>query len=123
EMVGEIERALNRDGFGVQRTQASPLVRWPTRVLATIAGGSMQSLVAEQLVTLRAPALEVVLHPSDLVISGKPLEVVHARATISEQLAFSKAHLTWDKEANQIEDELGEIWRQLKQSADHQVDR
>jgi hypothetical protein len=70
--------------------------------------------VAANLTTLRSKDLEVTLHPSDLVVSGKEAVVAHARAVIAEQLAFSPAYMTWTKEANEVEDQLEAFWQEVR---------
>lgn len=55
------------------------------------------------------------------MISGKDRDVVHVRATLAEQLAFSKAYLTWTKEANALEDRLGKLWRTTKSAPPGEV--
>jgi hypothetical protein len=120
--IDEMERALETNGQAVDRRPASFFIRMPTRLLTALAGGTLTGLVSDQLTTLRSRNLEIVLHPSDLVISGKPLEVVHARATIAEQLAFSEALMTWDPEANVIERRLKTVWKSLREPPPY-VDR
>ena len=70
------------------------MLRLPTRVLILLAGGSIKNLVAKNLTSLESPSLHVLVQPSDLVISGKPTDVAHARALLADKLAFSQAHLT-----------------------------
>jgi hypothetical protein len=110
EVVGEIGRTLDKAGWPTRREPASWMLRLPTRALTLLAGGYLSNLVAERLAALRGPKLEVILHPADLVISGREADVVDARAVLAEELAFSKAHLTWTKEANAIEDRLQKLW-------------
>jgi hypothetical protein len=114
KVADQIERTLDQRGWSTQRQQASWLLRFPTRLLTFFASGAIDDLVAENLTVLRAPSLEVVLHPADLVINGKKEDVVHARAAIAEQLTFSEAHLTWTKEGNELEDQLNDLWRRIK---------
>jgi hypothetical protein len=45
-----------------------------------------------------------------MVISGTTAQASRARAIIAEHLTFTRAYLTWDKEANEIEDALRRIW-------------
>src|SRR5579871_2252584 len=116
EVVGELEQVLRTAGWNVARRPASWMLRAPVKVLGALASGMVKSLVAENLTTLVAPSLEVMLHPADLVISGKEHEVARARAAIAEQLAFSKAYLTWTKEANQFEDRLRELWDAMRRA-------
>lgn len=113
-MVGEIERALDKADKPVTRTKASILMRLPIKVLTTVAGKGSTNLVADQLTTLRSDKLELILYPSDLAISGKKYDAAHARAVVTEQLSFSKAYLTWTKEANEFEDRLRKLWKDAK---------
>jgi hypothetical protein len=113
-VIGEVHDQLGRAGWELHREPASWMLRFPTEVLTFIAGGSVESLVAERLTTLRAPELEVTLHPADLVVQGKEADVVHARATLAERLAFSRAHLTWTEEGNELEDRIRSIHRDLE---------
>ena len=61
------------------------------------------------------------LHPSDLAINGSKYDAARARAIVAEQLSFSKAYLTWTKEANELEDRLGQLWERLRASANRYV--
>src|SRR5205085_1285255 len=70
-------------------------------------------LVARNMTVLRAPNIEALLHPSDLVIRGGHRDVVHAHALITENLLFTNAYQTWSKEANQLEDRLSRIWHSI----------
>lgn len=117
EVVSQIEKALDTGGFEVERRQASWLLRLPTKILTTLAGGAVDDLVADQLTELRSDRLEVLLHPSDLVINASERDAARANAIIAEQLAFSPAYMTWTKEANEIEDRLRKIWVTLRQQA------
>jgi hypothetical protein len=122
EVVGEIRKALATAGWKTEREQANWLMRAATKVLTTLAGGGVKNLVADNLTILRSDQLEVMLHPADLVINGKEYDVVHSRATLVEQLAFSKAYLTWDKDGNELEDRLRHLWNQLRARADGSLD-
>ena len=113
EVVGQLERALGADGVNTRRERASWLVRFPTKILTLLAGRFVSGLVADQLTVLHADQLEVMLHPADLVISGKEETVSRARATVAETLTFSDANLTWTKEAMELEDRVRALWRNL----------
>ncbi len=110
EVVEHVQRTLADKGIATRREQATWMLRYPTKLLSLLAGGAIHNLVADKMTTLVSPQLEVMLHPSDLVIRGAEFEVAHARATNKEHLGFTKAHLTWDKEANELEDKLRKIW-------------
>jgi hypothetical protein len=42
----------------------------PSRLLATVGGESVRRLVPEKMVMLKAEALEVTIHPSDVAVVG-----------------------------------------------------
>jgi hypothetical protein len=113
-MVRQIQSALDKANQPVKRTQASILMRLPIIVLTSVAGKGKGNMVADNLTTLRSDELELILYPSDLAISGKKYDAAHARAVVAEQLSFSKAYLTWTKEANDLEDRLRSLWNDAK---------
>lgn len=114
DVVDHLQQILSRAGFETERGHASPLIRWPTRLFTWLAGTSADSLVARELQVLRSPEVEVMLHPSDLVIHADGPVASRVFAQVNEHLAFSKAHLAWTKEAQEIESELTQIAQQLK---------
>ena len=116
-VVDEVEAALDKARMPVTRTRASILQRLPIKVLTFFAGKGQNNLVADNLTMLRSDKLEIILHPSDLTISGRKYDAAHARAVIVEQLAFSPGYMTWTKEANELEDRLEAIWDKAKEQA------
>jgi hypothetical protein len=118
EVVGAVERALATGGLKTRREPASWMLRLPTKVLTLLAGGAIENLVADELTTLKSDRAEVLLHPSDLVISGRELDAARANAIITEHLTFTRAYMTWTKEANALEDRLRRIWCGLRERSD-----
>ena len=114
DVVEEVQRALEVAGWKTSRRPISWMLSFPTRVLTFFAGNVSGKLIGDRLVTLASRNLEVMLHPSDMVISGKKLDVTHVRAALMEQLAFSRAYLTWDKDGNALEDRIRHVWHQIK---------
>jgi hypothetical protein len=55
---------------------------------------------------LKAPDLEVLVYPSDVVVSGQRQAVAHARAAIASRLTHAPAYLTASREGQEIEDAL-----------------
>lgn len=110
EVLTDAERALAAGGFPTQREPVGWMLRTSTRVLTFFAGDARNRLVANHLTRLVSPRIEVLVHPSDLVISGRAQDVARARAILSEHLTFTKAYMTWEKEANEFEDRLRDIW-------------
>jgi hypothetical protein len=113
DVLEQVQRVLATGGWRTERRVASWMVRLPTRVLTLLAGRALDAYVAQQLTTLRAERFEAVLHPSDLVLSGEEAQVVHARSLLAEQLAFGKAHLTWTRDAQALEDDMRSLHGRL----------
>ena len=109
-VVDAIDDALAQNGLVTERQRASWMLRAPTKVLTFFASGAVAGLVADRMTALRSPDLEVVLHPSDLVISGREVTAARARAIVAEHVVFTPAYLTWDKEANELEDRMRAVW-------------
>jgi hypothetical protein len=109
EVVDRLKEILDRAGLKTERQHASRLLRWPTRLFAWLAGSSADTLVARELQTLRSKELEVLLHPSDIVIHADEPIAARVFAQVNEHLAFSKAYFAWTKEGQEIEDGVQEI--------------
>ena len=118
EVVDVIQEALTKGGLQTRRQKASIALRWPTRVFTFLAGSHGDAIVAKELLTLRAAGLEILLHPSDLVIRGREKLVVQALGLINEHLAFTNAYLTWSKEAHEVEDTLTALWHEIETTQD-----
>ena len=112
-VVDHIQEALRDAGWKTHREQASWMLRLPTRILTTLAAGAIEKMVAENMTTLKGNRLQVMLHPADLVIVAPKGTVRRVRSLLAEELAFSEAHLTWTKTANEIEDRLTAISRRV----------
>ena len=109
-VVDATQQALERGGIRTERQAASWMLRAPTKILTFFARGVVSEFVADEMAVLRSNTIEVLLHPSDVVISGPEGTAAHARSVLAEHLVFTAAYLTWDKEANEIEDRLRSIW-------------
>lgn len=119
-VVRKVRDVLTHGGFPVERVQANWMIRLPTALLTFFARNSAHSLVGRELTTLRSPQIEVLIHPSDLVTSGKEPDVVRVRALLSENVSFEKAYMTWSKESNALEDRFREVWeKHEKDGAGH----
>ncbi|MGH7323146.1 MAG: hypothetical protein ACREJ9_00680 [Candidatus Rokuibacteriota bacterium] len=113
DVVDDVEEALNATGVKTRRRPVTWLLRLPTKLLAVFAGRAVGRVAAERLTRLVSDRIEVLLHPSDIVISGRATDAARVRAILAEHLTYTRAYLTWDKEANEIEDERREIWGPL----------
>lgn len=111
-VVNEVRHALELGGLSTTPTPASWMLRAPTKILTWFAGRSLGGHDVP-LLRLVGDKSEVLLHPSDLVLSGREPDAAHARAVLAERLTVTHAYLTWTKESNEVEDELRLAWADL----------
>ena len=109
QVAGELEAAVDGAGLELTRARAPRVLEAPSRLLAMVGGESVRRLVPDRLVMLRAPALEVTVHPSDVSIAGSKDAVARARAAVADRLTRTEAYLTASEEAQQIEDALRDL--------------
>lgn len=102
-VVADLERALDDAGLAVERRPAPAVLAVPGRLLGSIAGPGVRSLVPESLVQLAGDGLEVGLYPSDIAISGDKVRVARARAAIASRLLATAAWMTTTAEAQEVE--------------------
>jgi hypothetical protein len=95
------------------------MLRAPTALLTWFAGRSLGGNVSLQ--CLVGDKSQVLLHPSDLVISGREADAAHARAVLGERLTVTHAYLTWTKESNEVEDEIRRAWQALGDHRAHEA--
>jgi hypothetical protein len=121
-VLDDIRKVLDQGDMPVQITEAGWPLSVPTTILTMAGTFAVQGLLTERPMALTSDRLEAVLHLSDLVLWGREHDVNRARALLAEQLAFSRAYLTWSEDANVIEDRLRSIWQGFKDAPDTRVD-
>ena len=99
-------RPCRTPGSSSPPRDAGVLISGPPKLLDLVAGRALGDLVPDRLRLLAGPALEILVYPSDLAISGKRAEVARARAVITSKLAEAPAYLTTTAESQKFEDEL-----------------
>jgi hypothetical protein len=110
-VVDEVRHALEIGGLASTPRRAPWMLRFPTAILTLFAGRSLGANVPLQ--RLVGDRFQVLIHPSDLVISGREADAAHARAVLGERLTVTHAYLTWTKEANEVEDEIRRAWHDI----------
>lgn len=114
EVVDELERILETAGIKVSRTRPSAFTMIPLHLLAALAGKTLNRLVGQDLTKLIFEHGELEVRPSDLIVRGKRTKVNAIRSLILSSFCFGQAYLTWSKDANQIEDKMSAVWKQIK---------
>ena len=105
-VVSDLEAAIDAAGLDLSRARAPRVLETPSRLLAAVGGASVRRLVPERIVMLRAPSIEVTIHPSDVAIAGAKEAVARSRAAVADRLAKTEAYLTASEEAQEVEDAL-----------------
>jgi hypothetical protein len=121
-VLDDIQEVLARGNLAVRVTEAGWPLSVPTRILTMAGTFAVRGLLTERPMALMSEKLEAVLHLSDLVLWGREHDINRARALLAEQLAFSRAYLTWSEDANAIENRLRSIWQDFKDAPDTRVD-
>jgi hypothetical protein len=111
QLVADLERALDDAGLDVERRRAPAVMAMPGKLLAAVSGAGLKSLVPDDLYVLKGNALEVLIHPTDIAISGAKSPMARARAAIASRLASSAAWMTTSEEAQSIEGRLQKLAR------------
>ena len=109
QVVADLERALDDADLTVTPRDAPAVLAVPGRVLVSVAGRNFQALVPERLTQLTGPGIEVLIHQSDIAISGGKAQVARARAAIASRLTSTAVYRTTSAEAQDIERRLEEI--------------
>jgi len=121
-VLDDIRKVLAQGDMAVRVSEAGWPLSVPTRILTMAGTFAVRGLLTERPMALTSDKLEAVLHLSDLVLWGREHDVNRARALLAEQLAFSRAYLTWSDDANAVEDRLRSIWQDFKDAPDTRVD-
>jgi hypothetical protein len=111
EVAADLDRALSDAGLDLAPGAAPASMSVPARWLARVAGRSSGALVPDRMVRLRGPALDILIYPMDVLISGTSIEVMRSRAAIASRLTTAAAHLTVSAEAQGVEDRLARLAR------------
>ena len=113
-VVDEVRTALRSGGLESAPQRAPWMLRVPTAILTWFAGRSLGGATDVPLQRLVSERVEILLHPSDMVISGRETDAAHARAVLAERLTVTHAYLTWTKEATEVEDAIRSAWGELR---------
>lgn len=109
QVAASLEQAIDAAGLDLARARAPRILEAPSKLLAAVGGASVRRLVPDQVVMLKAAALEVTIHPSDVAVVGSKEAVARARAAIADRLTVTDAYLTTSQEAQEIEDLLRQM--------------
>ncbi|MDQ3879786.1 MAG: hypothetical protein M3295_01690 [Chloroflexota bacterium] len=117
-VADDLEGAVDATGLDIRRAGAPRILEAPSKLLAAVGGAGVRRLVPDRLFVLKNPALEVMIHPSDISISGRKTELARARAAIASRLTFTAAYLTTTRESQELEERLEAVSRRMASMPD-----
>jgi hypothetical protein len=103
-VAAQLEESLDQAGLALARRPAPKVLEMPSKILAVVGGASVRRLVPDRMLMLHSDELEVMVHPSDIAVTGSEEAVARARAAIADRLATAEAYLTSSKESQEVED-------------------
>jgi hypothetical protein len=109
QVAADVDTALTQAGLDLEPGPAPAVMSTPAKWLAAVAGRDAGDLVPDHLLQLHGQTLDILVYPSDLLVSGRPEEVALARAAIASRLVTSAAHMTVTGEAQAIEDRIAGV--------------
>ena len=90
----------------VQATEATGPKTWPLRTVGFASEHLLGAVVRGEPMRLRADGVEIYAYATNISVQGPKDDAYRIRAAIQRKLGFGEAHLTWNDEAQEIEDEL-----------------
>jgi hypothetical protein len=114
-VLHDLRDALNKNGVPVREQELPWYLKPPVMVMSLLAKSIVQGLVTPGAKMLRGDnGVSVVVHPTDLIITGPKTTAMHARAVITQRVPFTEAYLTWEEASQKIEDRVTDLWQQWR---------
>jgi hypothetical protein len=106
-LVDALTDALGSIGIeDVRVTEASGPKVWPMRTVGFAAEHLLGAVVRGEPMRLAAGAIEIYAYATNVSIQGPKEDTYRVRAAIQRRLGFGDAYLTWNDDAQDIEDAL-----------------
>ena len=104
EAVQTALKAAKVDDYRVE--EATGPKSWPMRTVAFPARHLLGAVVRGEPIRIVAGDLEVLAYATNIAINGPKERAYEVRAAVEREVAFCDAYLTWNEEAQELEDEL-----------------
>lgn len=114
-VLRDLRDALNKNGFPVRETEMSWYLKPPVLMMGFLAKSIVQGLVTPGARMLRGDdGLSIIVHPTDMVLTGPKRSATAARAVITQRVPFTEAYLTWEELSQKFEDKITALWRKWR---------
>ena len=104
ELVRTALESIGIEEVGVE--EATGPKSWPMRTVGFTARHLFAATVRGKPIRVVADGLEVLAYATNVAINGPKERAYEARAAVEREAAFCDAYLTWNDEAQELEDEL-----------------
>jgi hypothetical protein len=112
DLVEAVRQALGSIGIeDVEIAEASGPKVWPLRTVGFAVKHLLGAVVRGEPMRLATDELEILAYATNISVQGPKELTYRVRAAIERRLGFHEAYLTWNDEAQQIEDLLIELHR------------
>jgi len=116
ELVASALKAAGLHNVSVE--EATGPKSWPLRTMGYASRHLLGAIVRGEPMRFAVDGLEILAHATNVSVMGPKEDAYRVRAAMQRELAFGRAYLTWNDEAQAFEDELLEI----HESTDGDVD-
>jgi hypothetical protein len=108
-VVGELAEACARAGLLAEVAPPPKRLMIAANVLRFFARSAVSPIFAEELLTVRAKGLELIVYPSDLLLRGEKTKVARVRAMMQRTEIDADAWLVASERGKALQDELGSL--------------
>ncbi|MEO5986201.1 MAG: hypothetical protein ABIW50_07680 [Candidatus Limnocylindria bacterium] len=119
DLVKALRAALGTLDIGdIEQAEARGPRSWPLRTLGFAAQHLLGAVVRGEPMRLQAAGLDIMAYATNVSILGPKEDAYRARAAIEREFAFQPTYLSWNEDAQHLEDAL----RNVHRSADGDVE-
>ena len=119
DLADIVREALQSIGLTeVTADEATGPKSWPLRTVGFASRHLLGAVVRGEPMRFRVDGIEVLAHATNVSVLGPREDAYRVRAALEKQLTFSDAYLTWNEEAQRLEDQL----RAARTSSDGDVE-
>lgn len=107
DLLGAVETALKAAGIDDYHVEeATGPKSWPMRTMGFPARHLLGAVVRGEPIRIVDGDIEVLAYATNIAINGPKERAYEVRAAVEREVAFCNAYLTWNDEAQGLEDEL-----------------
>jgi hypothetical protein len=110
EAAAKLDRLLASSGLEAARSRPPWHMTAPSRILKTLGGRAFHGYVPDDPAYWEGPALQITLHPSDVLVRGAEKRAAFTHGLVSEAFASGPGLQTFDEDAQALERRIQRIW-------------